>query len=72
MLPAMQYDPVKANQPLIADIADFCARRGISKWAFGEQVLNDRKFVSDLETGRQVTQKTMHRLREALSAGSAA
>ena len=71
----MQYDPVKANEPILAEIAECCARTGITKTAFGEQAMNDKRFVFDLEDGRQMTQRTLHRIRQFMGApatGSAA
>lgn len=67
----MQYDPVKANEPLLAEIAECCAHTGMTKTAFGERVMNDKRFVFDLEAGRQITQKTLHRVRHGIMLASA-
>ena len=63
----MQYDPAKANEPLLAEIAIVCEQRGINKWTFGEQALNDRRLVLDLEKGRELRGRTMARLRNFMA-----
>ncbi|TPE53058.1 hypothetical protein [Amaricoccus solimangrovi] len=64
----MQYDPIQANQELLSDIAAFCEREGMSKWAFGEQAVKDRRLVSDLEKGRELRGKTRARLLHFMAA----
>ncbi|MER2509123.1 hypothetical protein [Amaricoccus sp.] len=67
----MTYDPIQANQPILREIADFCAANAMTKTAFGLGVMNDRAFVTDLENGRQLTQRLMFRLRAVLDGAGA-
>lgn len=63
----MDFDPVLQNQALIRDITTWCDRHGVSKTRFGLDVLNDRAFVFDVEKGRQVSPRTLHRVRQHLA-----
>lgn len=59
----MQFDPKKANEPLLAEIAACCARHRLSPTAFGEKSLNDKALIPDLRNGRQLLPSTLFRVR---------
>ncbi len=48
---------------LIEEIADFCTRHGMSETRFGELVLNDKPFVSQLRAGRDIRSSTVEKIR---------
>ncbi len=49
---------------LLAEIAAFCASRGMSKTAFGKQAVSDPNLVSQVERGeRQLLPKTVEKIR---------
>jgi hypothetical protein len=49
--------------PLLPEIDAFMARYGLSEWAFGEMVLNDRHLVRQLRAGRELRRATRERIR---------
>lgn len=61
------YDPILANQPLLAEIEAFIARTGTTATSFGRDALNDPALVPNLRSGRQVTMRTLHRIREFMA-----
>lgn len=63
----MLYDPILANQPLIAEIEAFCESKGLTTTAFGLAAINDGALVSGLRRGRQIRQDTLFRLRHFMA-----
>jgi len=58
---------------LLAEIAAFCAARGLSKTAFGRDAVGDPNFVMDVESGRECRRATIARVRSFIAAyGSSA
>jgi len=51
------------NQVLLRDIENFCRHAGIAESTFGKQAVNDGKFVGRLRDGKQVTTRTVARVR---------
>lgn len=56
---------------LVAEIAAFCERSGVSKSAFGTAAVGDPRFVFDLESGREIRRRTYARVRHYLDTGEA-
>lgn len=48
---------------LLAEIEAFIARTGISRTKFGIDAVNDPRLVSDIAAGRNLTLKTVSRIR---------
>lgn len=63
----MEYDPIAANRPLVREIEAFCERHGLSASRFGREAVNDTALVTDLRAGRQLTQKTLFRVRQFMN-----
>jgi len=57
------------NQALLNEIADFCRGAGIAESTFGKQAVNDGKFVGRLREGKQVTTRTVARVRAYIGTG---
>lgn len=51
------------HEALRAEIAAFCAERGMTKTAFGKDALGDPGFVSGLEDGREPRWSTVQKVR---------
>jgi len=51
------------NLILLRDIENFCRRAGIAESTFGKQAVNDGKFVGRLRGGKQVTTRTVSKIR---------
>ncbi len=51
-----------AMSNLISEIETFCAKHSMSEWQFGEAVLNDRHFLRQLRTGRDLRMSTLERV----------
>ena len=62
------------NRVLLRDIENFCRQAGIAESTFGKQAVNDGKFVGRLRNGKQVTTRTVARIRAFIgdAAGDAA
>lgn len=52
---------------LLSDIEAFCTAHNLSKWQFGQQALNDRPFVAQLENGRRVWPETEAKVRRFMA-----
>lgn len=48
---------------LLDEIAEFCAKHGLSETRFGELALNDKPFVSQLRAGRDMRSSTIDKIR---------
>jgi SAM-dependent methyltransferase len=57
------------NEPLLAEIADFCRRAGMAESTFGRLAVNDGKLVSRLREGKRITTDTLDRIRAVLAGG---
>ena len=65
----MSHSPELASGPALASlIARACARAGVSPTQFGLQAVNDRRLFADLKRGRELRQRTLIRVHEALAA----
>ena len=49
---------------LISEIEQFCLRNGISETRFGELAMNDKPFVSQLKSGRDLRGSTLRKLKK--------
>ena len=54
-------------QDLLHEIEKFCQRNGMSETRFGELAMNDKPFVSQLKSGRDLRGSTAAKLREFMS-----
>jgi aspartate carbamoyltransferase catalytic subunit len=52
---------------LIREIEEFCQRHDLSETRFGELALNDKPFVSQLKSGRDLRGSTAQRLRQFMA-----
>jgi len=52
---------------LLSKIEHFCKDRGLSEWQFGELALNDRHFIRQLRSGRDVRMSTLARVEAFMS-----
>ncbi len=57
------------NDPLLAQIADFCRQAGMAESTFGRLAVNDGKLVSRLREGKRITVDTLERIRAFLGEG---
>ncbi len=66
--------PMK-NDPLLAQISEFCRAAGMAESTFGRRAVNDGKLVPRLREGKRITTDTLDRIRafigEGLPGGSA-
>ena len=51
---------------LITQIEAFSTKHGLSEWQFGELVMNDRHFIRQLRTGRDLRMSTVERVKTFL------
>ena len=64
----MSRSPELASGPALASkIERACAQAGVFPTQFGRQAVNDPRLVSDLKRGRELRQKTLVRVHEALT-----
>ena len=56
-----------SGHALASQIARVCAQAGVSPTRFGKQAINDPGLFSDLKRGRELRQKTLVRVHEALT-----
>jgi len=56
------------GEALLAEISDFCRRKGLAESTFGRLAVNDGKLMNRLRTGGRVTGETLNRLRRFMSA----
>ncbi|MGO4716365.1 hypothetical protein [Bradyrhizobium sp. 2TAF24] len=57
------------NDPLLAQISDYCREAGIAESTFGRLAVNDGKLVSRLREGKRITTDTLDRIRAFLGEG---
>lgn len=51
---------------LLSAIRAYCARHNLSRGAFGRLLMNDPRFVFDIEKGRELRRATIARLTEKM------
>jgi hypothetical protein len=59
-----------AHPDLLAEIAKFCDRTGLSVAAFGKEAMGDPRFVYDLKAGRQCLPRTVEKARAYIAANA--
>lgn len=59
----MPFDPVQANQPLLEEISRFRQQQRLTRSRFGREALNDPALIPELERGRQLSPRSLYRLR---------
>ena len=50
-------------EPLLSEITAFCKAQSLSETRFGEMVLGDKPFVSQLRSGRDLRLSTVAKVR---------
>ena len=60
-----------SGHALASQIARVCAQAGVSPTRFGKQAINDPGLFGDLKRGRELRQKTLARVHDALVASKA-
>ena len=61
-----KLEPIERQ--LLSEITEFCERVGMSERAFGLQVVNNNKMISQLRNGKGMWSKTINAIREYISA----
>lgn len=61
--------PTIHHDDLLAEIAAFCAARGVSQSAFGLNAVGDPSLIPGIKCGRELRRRTVERVRRYMVTG---
>jgi hypothetical protein len=57
------------HDDLLAEIAAYCAARGVSRSGFGQSAVGDPSLIPGLEAGRELRSRTIRAIRHYMATG---